>query len=118
MLYSADREVVRNVASKAGDMVIFLEATIHGALPWTAEHNRRSLFYRYGPKYLNFHSDYIETSHPEWVSELTDVQRAALEPAHAYDRPLVGDDGASLVQTGNESVAQRPRKKDTSAKSK
>ena len=118
MLYSADREVVRNVASKAGDMVIFLEATIHGALPWTAEHNRRSLFYRYGSKYLNFHSGYIETSHPEWVSELTDVQRAVLEPAYAYSRPLLEDDGATLAHPGQEPAPHRPRHKDEMAKSK
>ena len=116
MLYSANREVVRNVAGKAGDMVIFLEATIHGALPWTAEHNRRSLFYTYGPKYLSFQSYYIETSQPEWVSELTDVQRAVLEPAYNYSRPLLEDDGATLVHPGQEPTPQRPRNKDEMAK--
>ena len=111
MLYSADREVVRNVAGKVGDMAIFLEATIHGALPWTAEHNRRSLFYRYSPKYLNFHQDYIETIQPEWVSELTDAQRAVMEPAYMYSRPLLEDDGASLVHPGQEPRPHRPRNK-------
>ncbi len=112
MLWSADREVVRGVGGKAGDMAIFLEATIHGAFPWTAEHNRRSLFYRYGPKYLTYHADYIETSQPEWVSELTDVQRAVLEPAYVYARPLLEDDGATLVHPGQEPAAHRPPKKD------
>ena len=48
------QEVVYNVPCKAGDMVIFNEATLHGTLPWTAKHERRSLLYRYSPKYLHF----------------------------------------------------------------
>ena len=112
MLYSANRDVVHNVAGKAGDMAIFLEATIHGALPWTAEHNRRSLFYRYGPKYLNYHQEYIGTTQPEWVCELTDVQRAVLEPAYMYNRPLLEDDGATLVHPGQEPAPHRPPHKD------
>ena len=112
LLYNTDREVVRNVGGKAGDLVIFLEATIHGALPWTAEHNRRSLFYRYGPKYLNYHQDYVETALPAWVGELTDVQRAALEPAYAYSRPLVEDDGATLTKPGQEPAPHRAPHKD------
>ena len=114
MLYSANQEVVHNVAGKAGDMAIFLEATIHGALPWTAEHNRRSLFYRYGPKYLNYHQDYIGATQPEWVSELTHVQRAVLEPAYMYNRPLLEDDGATVVSPGQEPAPHRPPHKDES----
>ena len=111
MLYDANQEVVRNVAGKAGDMVIFLEATIHGALPWTADHNRRSLFYRYGPKYLNFHQDYVETRLPEWVGELTEAQRAVLEPAYVYNRPLLDDDGQVRENPAEEPAPYRPRKK-------
>ena len=118
MLCDANREVVRAVGGKVGDMAIFLEATIHGALPWTAEHNRRSLFYRYGPKHLNFHSDYVTTSVPEWVGELTDVQRAVMEPAYAYSRPLLDDDGATLVYPGQEPAPHKPRKKHEMEESK
>ena len=114
LLYSADQEAVRNVASKAGDMVIFLEATLHGALPWKADHNRRSLLYRYVSRYLNFHQGYIETSQPDWVSELTDVQRAVVEPPYVYNRPLVEDDGTSLSYGVQEEVPYRPRHKDGS----
>ena len=111
MLYNTNQEVVRNVAGKAGDMVIFLEATIHGALPWTAGHNRRSLFYRYGPKYLNFHQDYVETRLPEWVGELSEAQRAVLEPAYVYNRPLLDDDGQTRKNPTEEPAPHKPRKK-------
>ena len=42
---------VHNPPAKAGDLIIFLEATQHGTLPWTGKGERRSLFYRYSPKY-------------------------------------------------------------------
>ena len=112
MLYNTDREVVRSVGGKAGDLVIFLEATIHGALPWTAEHNRRSLFYRYGSKYLNYHQDYVETALPAWVNELTDAQRTAFEPAYAPSRYLIEDDGATLTKPGGEPKPHRAPHKD------
>ena len=34
---------------------------------------------------------------PEWVNELTEVQRAALEPPYNGNRPLIEDDGITLV---------------------
>ena len=40
--------------AKAGSLIIFLEATQHGTLPWAGDGERRALFYRYSPKYLNF----------------------------------------------------------------
>ena len=114
LLHSTDQEAVRNVATKAGDLVIFLEATLHGALPWTADHNRRSLLYRYVSRYLNFHHGMNQTSQPDWVSELTEVQRAALEPPYVYNRPVIEDDGASLSAGAQDVVPYRPRHKDGS----
>ena len=112
LLYENDQQVVRNVEGKAGDLVIFLETTIHGALPWTADHHRRSLFYRYSPKYVNFHSDYIETKLPDWVDELTDVQKAVVQPPYVYERPMLEDDGVTLVYPQEEPEPQnRPTKK-------
>ena len=87
-----------NVPCKTGDMVIFNEATLHGTLPWTAEHERRSLLYRYSPKYLHFAGGTYQTSQPEWVSELTEAQQAVLEPPYIYNRPLVEADGETVVR--------------------
>jgi ectoine hydroxylase-related dioxygenase (phytanoyl-CoA dioxygenase family) len=97
LLYNSDQQAVRNVGGKAGDMVIFLEATIHGALPWTADNHRRSLFYRYVPKYVDFHAAYVESKLPDWVDELTEVQKAVVQPPYVYQRPLLEDDGVTLV---------------------
>ena len=90
------QEIVHNIPCKAGDMVIFNEATIHGTLPWTAEHERRSLLYRYSPKYLHFAGGTYETSQPTWVSELTEAQQAVLEPPYIYNRPLIEEDGVTV----------------------
>jgi len=90
------REVVYNVPAKTGDMVIFNEATLHGTLPWTAENARRSLLYRYSPKYLHFAGGTYRTEQPEWVSELTEAQQAVLEPPYIYNRPLVNEDGETI----------------------
>jgi ectoine hydroxylase-related dioxygenase (phytanoyl-CoA dioxygenase family) len=95
--WETDREHVYNVPCKAGDLVIFNEATIHGTLPWTASHERRSLLYRYSPKQVHFTGGYHATEMPEWVSELTPAQQAVLEPPYIYNRPLIEDDGETVV---------------------
>lgn len=96
-LWEEDREIVRNPAADAGDVIIFNEATVHGTLPWTADHERRSVLYRYSPRYLHYAGGYASTTLPAWVDELTDAQRAVLEPAHVYQRPVIQDDGSTVL---------------------
>ena len=111
MLYNEDKECVYNVACKAGDLVIFMEATIHGALPWTADHERRSLLYRYCPKYMQWAPhNYGEHELPEWTEELTDLQRAVLEPPYMDNRPLIEDDAETLARPAHEPKPYIPRK--------
>jgi ectoine hydroxylase-related dioxygenase (phytanoyl-CoA dioxygenase family) len=69
-------------ACKAGDLLIFNEATTHGTLPRRAAHQRRSLLYRYSPKFLHFVGGYHETSFSAWVEELTEAQQAVLAPLY------------------------------------
>ena len=83
---------------KKGDLVIFNEATIHGTIPWAGEGERRSLLYRYSPKNLHFAGGTYRTEQPEWVSELTEAQQAVLEPPYIYNRPLIEEDGVSVVR--------------------
>ena len=109
MLYEEDKEVVYNVASKTGDLIIFMEATLHGALPWTAEYDRRSVLWSYAPKYMTYHNHLYEAKLPDWVDELTEAQRAAMEPAYMYSRPLIADDGVSIDQPNTEPVPYIPR---------
>ena len=45
---------------QAGSVIIFTEALAHGTLPWTADHERRALFYRYTPGHMAFVGRYRE----------------------------------------------------------
>ena len=79
-------------------LLLSFSAIIHGTLPWTnPKTERRSLMYRYMPKYLHFAGGTFETAQPEWVSELTPAQQAVLEPPYIYNRPLIGNSGEILT---------------------
>ena len=98
LAWEADQEIVYHVPMQAGDMVIFNEATIHGTLPWQGKAERRSLFYRFTPKYLHYDGGTYQTNQPDWVSELTDAQQAVLESPYVYSHPLIEDDGVTVVR--------------------
>jgi ectoine hydroxylase-related dioxygenase (phytanoyl-CoA dioxygenase family) len=100
--WEEDRNLVYNVPCKAGDLVIFNEATMHGTLPWVADHERRALLVRYSPKYLHFAGGFYDPTFPEWVNELTEAQRSVLEPPYIYNRPLIEDDGETVVRPRRE----------------
>lgn len=97
--------------TKAGDVVFFSEATVHGALPWNADHERRIALYRFSPANMAYSRSY----HPEWAPSmmegLTPNQRAVLEAPYAVrcDRAVVklGQDEPSVV-------ARAPKKKEFS----
>jgi ectoine hydroxylase-related dioxygenase (phytanoyl-CoA dioxygenase family) len=86
-LYQQYQENVRQIACKAGDVVIFTEAVTHGTLPWTADHPRRSILTRYTAGNLAFIPAYPV---PEWANER---QRAVMEPPYhtRLDRPVLDE---------------------------
>lgn len=94
---SEDTEILRNPEVRAGDAIIFTEGVAHGALPWRNQHNRRVAIFRYAAKTVQYGPGIHSVTFPDWVSELTDAQRAAFEPAHFYERPVIAADG--LVTT-------------------
>lgn len=83
-------EFIYQPVTKAGDVILFSEGTVHGAKPWTASHQRRVALYRLSPSTCAYGRSY----YPSWPSDLlehmTERQRAVLEPAYAsrLDRPL------------------------------
>ena len=102
--YKKHQEFIKQAVCKAGDVVIFSEATTHGTLPWTADYQRRSVLFRYSPANVDYaggrHA--FDQEHrrgnawPEsWYEGLTDAQRAVLEPPYVngLERPVLGDDG-------------------------
>ena len=72
---------VVNPAMKAGDLLIFTEATLHCTLPWSNPHHEtRRLLYRYSPKYIHMDGGTFKVTQPAWVSELTPAQQCVLLP--------------------------------------
>ena len=87
---------------KAGNLIIFNGATTHGGLPRKGKTERRCILHRYTPKYLYYDNGYYETSLPEWVSELTEAQQAVLESPYIFNRPLIEEDGITVVRPQRE----------------
>ncbi|MBT3271374.1 hypothetical protein HN371_29820 [Candidatus Poribacteria bacterium] len=85
--YLAHQENVRQIVCKAGDAVIFTEATTHGTLPWTSDTPRRSLLTRYTAGNMAYTPSYEV---PEWADER---ERAVMEkPYHTrLNRPILED---------------------------
>ena len=62
MLLGQDAEFNHHVylpQTKAGDVLIFSEATIHGCMPWTHSFQRRIALYRFSPSTHAFARGYI-----------------------------------------------------------
>ncbi len=111
------KEFIIQPATKAGDVVLFSEGTVHGAMAWTPETQRRVCLYRfspatnvYGRSYFN--SENGKTLWPEKMYEdLNDAQKAVLEPPYAnrLDRPEIILDGGDVVK--NVDISSRNTKK-------
>ena len=77
-------------------MIIFTEVLQHGTLPWAAEHDRRSILWRYSPGNMSFHpsgysvkehsfqrhwSEHLHRWPAEWYEGLDEAGQSVLEPA-------------------------------------
>ena len=91
--WEQDRQVVHHVECEPGDLVIFNEATLHGTLPWSGDHERRALLYRYSPAWLHWAGGTFSYSQPAWLEELDEAERAVLEPPYIYNRPVIEESG-------------------------
>jgi hypothetical protein len=88
--------------TKAGDVVLFSEGTVHGAMGWNADIQRRCALYRFAPATMAYGRSYFhgDGSDNRWPSrfydDLDDAQRSVLEPPYAnrLDRPNIREDGS------------------------
>ncbi|MDP6041513.1 MAG: phytanoyl-CoA dioxygenase family protein [Candidatus Latescibacteria bacterium] len=88
-----DAECVIIPSAKAGSVVIFTEATTHGSAPWIAQHERRSLLFKYSPAQQSWSPKHIQP--PEGVA-LTPRQELLFEPPYFSSRKsLFADELAS-----------------------
>jgi len=101
-------EFIQQPATKAGDVVLFSEGTVHGAMAWTPETQRRVCLYRFSPGTNVYGRSYF-TEDGKWpekmYEDLNDAQRSVLEPPYAnrLDRPEIQEDAQSVtISTRNE----------------
>ncbi len=71
---------------EAGDVLFFTEALIHGTMPWTATHQRRTLLYKYSPGHSAWSGNYYDISQ---YNDLTEQQKRMLLPPSIGRRPRV-----------------------------
>jgi hypothetical protein len=101
-------EYIVQPKTKAGDVVLFSEGTVHGAMAWNdTDVQRRCALYRFAPATMAYGRSYFggggggdgTSSTTSWPSKfydgLDDAQRAVLEPPYAnrLDRPNILEDG-------------------------
>eukprot|EP00913_Durusdinium_trenchii_P002702 g2500.t1 len=60
--------------TRAGDVLFFSEATVHGAMAWTAEHERRIAIYRFAPATVAYGRSYSPQWPQEMLEDLTTAQ--------------------------------------------
>jgi ectoine hydroxylase-related dioxygenase (phytanoyl-CoA dioxygenase family) len=84
--WETHREFVVEVHGKAGDAVIFTETLTHGTLPWTAEHQRRALLYKFSPGGLAYGGGAHDVSYPDYIDDMTEEQRGAMLAPQARSR--------------------------------
>lgn len=68
----------------AGSVVIFTEALTHGTVAWAADHQRRSLLYKYSPGQQSWSAKYVN---PPQTVALTARQRLLFERPYFNSRP-------------------------------
>ncbi|HIM56868.1 MAG TPA: hypothetical protein EYM39_09215 [Candidatus Latescibacteria bacterium] len=79
-----DSHLVVNPSLKAGDMLIFTEALVHGTISWKSNRRRRSILYKYSPGYSSW-------AQPDSLKKYealatSDVQRDLLRPPYVGQR--------------------------------
>lgn len=69
---------------EAGDVILFTEALIHGTLPWTAEHQRVAVLYKYSPGHSAWMKPCYDLAN---YPDLTEQQKRILAPPSVGERP-------------------------------
>jgi hypothetical protein len=102
-------EFVYQPETKAGDVVLFSEGTVHGARAWTMEHQRRVALYRFAPPTCAYGRSYLEEGAAGmgegWPKDIypgmTEAQKAVLLPPYAIrlDRPVQDGEGGLRVES-------------------
>lgn len=80
-LYQAHQDRMVQISAQAGDAILFVECLMHGTLPWTAKHQRRSVIMRYntGVTAERLMGTYTP---PPFYDDLTEAQKTVISAPH------------------------------------
>ncbi|KAF4673591.1 hypothetical protein FOL47_010398 [Perkinsus chesapeaki] len=78
----AIRDMLVQPAMKAGDVVLFSEALLHGTLPWMGPHTRRTILLRYAPATCAYARGYTDTTEVEALNLPEAVKEMLKPPFH------------------------------------
>ena len=110
-------------ATRAGDVILFSEGTVHGAKPWMSDRQRRTCLYRFAPATNAYGRSYFghdggpDEGTTKWPIKMyegmTSEQRAVLEPPYAnrLDRPNIQLNDESGNNMSVEMTTRSSRKK-------
>ena len=103
------QQFITQPVTKAGDVVLFSEGTVHGAMAWTpTDRQRRTCLYRFSPATNVYGRSYFGHEGGGWPTaiyeDLDEAQLSVLEPPYAnrLDRPNIKDDRSVEITTRNE----------------
>lgn len=84
---------------EVGDVLLFTEAALHGTLPWTAPHERRTAIYRFAPAEVAYGRGYFPSWPEKALEGMSDAQRAVMEPPYniRMSRVVVDDNGQAVM---------------------
>ncbi|MCZ6677454.1 MAG: phytanoyl-CoA dioxygenase family protein [Candidatus Poribacteria bacterium] len=102
-LYHTHQDRIVTPSAKAGDAILFVECLMHGALPWVAKHQRRSVIIRYNSGVMA-ESVMGTYTPPPFYDELTEAQKAVIS-APRYRRE---DKGSRLYRPKERAPEKRP----------
>ena len=78
---SAFADHLYSPVTRAGDVVIWSEATVHGARPWMGAHQRRIALYRFAPANMAYGRGYLEAPAAS-LATMSELERAVVEPPY------------------------------------
>ena len=94
-LYHQHQERFTQIPARAGDAILFVETLMHGALPWRATRERRTVMCRYLPGVMA-ETTWGSYRPPPFYDQLTPEEQALLSPPE-YRK---NDKGSKLYETG------------------
>ena len=109
-------DVLRQPELNPGDVVLFSEATMHGALPWSGASERRIALFRFAPGNMAYGRGCSRPWSEGFRRSLSPEELSVLEPAYANrlerDRLRVSEDEGGRLTVRKEMQYERnPEKK-------